>query len=80
LPFSDHKKTISTKPKGYTEQPKTIGEHLLKKRIDLKLTKVAIAKMIGVKPGRIQDWESGRCGPVDEHLKSVIDFIGYNPI
>ena len=55
----------------------TIGEHLLKRRIDLKLTKADVAKQIGVSPSTIADWENGTIKPDLAHMKNVIEFIGY---
>jgi len=75
LPFSECDFTLSIKPKRYTEHPKTLGEALLKRRIDLKLTKTAVAKIIGVPVGRIFDWENNRCKPDDGHIESVRKFI-----
>jgi len=35
-------------PKGYPINPKTIGEHIRKKRMDLRLMQKEVAKIIGV--------------------------------
>jgi len=78
LPFSRLEKTVSRRPKGYTKQPKTIGEHLIKKRCDLKLTKVEMAKRMGIAPTVLADWEKSRCKPDAGHMKNVIEFIGYD--
>jgi transcriptional regulator with XRE-family HTH domain len=80
LPFSTLDKTLSRLPKGYPNQPKTIGEHLLKRRIDLKLTKVAVAKHIKVSACMIAVWEKGVCNPEAANMKNVIEFLGYYPL
>ena len=80
LPFSTLDKTHSRRAKAYPKEPITIGEHLLKRRIDLKLTKVAVAKQIGVSPSMIACWEDGLCKPEAANMKNVIDFIGYYPL
>ena len=80
MPFSTLDKTLSRLPKDYPDQPQTIGEHIAKRRIDLKLTKVAVAKRIGVSPSIITGWEKGTCNPDVAHMKNVIDFIGYYPL
>jgi DNA-binding XRE family transcriptional regulator len=58
LPLSALDVNISRLPQNYTKTPKTIGEHLLKLRIDLKLTKKAIAERIGVTPPTYGQWEN----------------------
>ena len=79
LPFSQLEKSISRRPKGYTEQPKTIGEHLIKYRIDHKLKRIEVAKLLGVVPSVITDWEKGKYQPEAGHLKNIIAFIAYIP-
>ena len=80
LHFSQLDKTISTKPKGYTEQPRTIGECLLKYRIDNGIRRITAAQKIGVAPSVIADWETGRYQPYHTNLKKIIDFMEYNPL
>jgi predicted transcriptional regulator len=80
LPFSRLENTVSRRPKGYTEQPKTIGEHLLKYRIDRKQKRIEVAKSIGVAPSVITDWEKGRYQPYATNYKKIVDFMGCNPL
>lgn len=79
MPFSVVDATVSRLPKNYTSNPKTIGQHLLKLRIDLKLTQGAAAKRIGVSQTTIGQWERDLATPDVAHMKNVIDFIGYYP-
>ena len=80
LPFSKLDKTVSTRPQGYTEHPKTIGEHLLKYRVENGLKRITVARKIGVAPSVIADWETGRYQPYHTNMKKIICFIGYNPL
>lgn len=64
--------------KGYTETPRTIGEHVRKIRIDKGLTQSAVAKAIGVCEQTVNNWEQGR-EPALIHLPAIIRFLGYVP-
>lgn len=46
--------------KGYPAKPKTIGEKLIKKRMDMGLFQKDVAKIIGVSTDTITYWEKGR--------------------
>jgi transcriptional regulator with XRE-family HTH domain len=59
--------------------PRTVGEHLLKRRRDLGLTQVQVAKALGVKVGTITTWEKNRQEPCGDHLAGIVRFLGYDP-
>jgi transcriptional regulator with XRE-family HTH domain len=60
-------------------EPRTLGEHLLKRRQELRLTQVQVAKTLGVKVGTITTWEKNRREPCGERLASLLRFLGYDP-
>jgi len=64
---------------NYPANPKTIGEHLRKRRYDLHLTQAQVAKIIGVSEDSITYWENERSYPQVQYYKKIIDFLGYNP-
>jgi len=45
--------------KDYPANPKTIGEHIRKRRMDLGLMQREVAKIIGVTESTIWNWENG---------------------
>jgi DNA-binding XRE family transcriptional regulator len=47
-------------PKGYPENPQTLGEHIRKCRMDSGLQIKQLAKQIGVDEMTIINWEVGR--------------------
>lgn len=65
-------------PKGYILNPKTVGEHIKKRRLDLGLLQIEVAKIIGVSEATIWNWEHGR-EPELRHIPNIIDFLGYTP-
>ena len=79
LPFSTTQNRIVRKVKAYPHNPQTLGEHLLKARLDRKLTKKAAAAKMDISPGTIELWETNRCTPDVRSMKKVIEFIGYYP-
>ncbi len=65
-------------PDGYPLNPKAIGEHIRKKRMDGKLMQSDIAHIIGVSEGSIWNWENGT-QPHVKYVPNIIKFIGYIP-
>ena len=77
-----------TYPKGYPANPKTIGEHIQKKRLDCNLKQSEIARIIGVSDSTIWNWEN-RTEPDVKHLPGIIkslvafllgDLSDYSPL
>jgi transcriptional regulator with XRE-family HTH domain len=65
-------------PRGYPLSPRTIGEHIRKRRLDLGLLQIEIAKMIGVTESTIWNWEHGT-EPELRHMPKIIEFLRYVP-
>jgi len=66
-------------PKAYPKELKTIGDHIRKKRLDLKLHQYEIAPLIGVNKTTIFNWERNYSSPELRHIPKVIKFLGYIP-
>jgi DNA-binding XRE family transcriptional regulator len=67
------------KPKGYTEYPRTLGEHLRKRRAELSLTQAQAAAAVKVNPWTVRNWETGRYGPPIRCIPAILAFLGYDP-
>ena len=65
-------------PRGYTGNPRTIGDHIRKRRIDLGLFQRQAAEKIGVSEASVYNWERG-IEPELRHMPKVIRFLGYVP-
>ena len=63
-------------PKEYPKNPVTIGEHLKKRRLDLKMKQPEVAKIIGVCSNVISRWETNREKPTRKHIQAIENFIG----
>src|SRR5208282_2767787 len=59
-------------------EPKTLGEHLRKRRGELGLRQKDVADQLGVNENTVVGWERGKT-PVDRHLPLVISFLGLDP-
>jgi transcriptional regulator with XRE-family HTH domain len=65
-------------PPSYPKELKTIGDHLRKRRLDLKLHQKDVAKAIGVSKATVLNWEHG-VEPEVAHVPQIIQFLGYVP-
>jgi len=81
LPFC-HRVLTATKPRSlqYPKELKTLGDHIRKRRLDLKLFQRQVADQIGVTESTIFNWESNETSPQVHHLPKIIRFLGYNPL
>lgn len=58
---------------------KTIGDHIRKRRLDLKLRQEEVAGLFGVSREAVSDWEAGQTSPRVSIMPKVIGFLGYAP-
>jgi transcriptional regulator with XRE-family HTH domain len=61
-------------------EPKTIGDHIRKRRLELKLLQKNVAKHLGVCQPCAYNWESNTSQPDIAYMPAVIRFLGYNPL
>ncbi len=62
------------------EQLNTLGDHLLRRRLTLKLLQRQVAEQLGVDKTSIYNWETNRTKPGLEYMPAIIRFLGYNPL
>lgn len=62
------------------EELNTIGDHLRRKRLVLKLLQRQVAGQIGVDKASIYNWEGNRSKPGIQYMPEIIRFLGYNPL
>jgi transcriptional regulator with XRE-family HTH domain len=66
--------------KGYPANPKTIGEAIRKRRLDLGLRQIDVATLIGCDETTVVHWEKDRANPRLSHIPGIIQFLGHNPL
>jgi transcriptional regulator with XRE-family HTH domain len=62
------------------EQLNTLGDHLLRRRLTMKLLQRQVAEQLGVDKTSIHNWETNRTKPGLEYMPAIIQFLGYNPL
>ncbi len=62
------------------EKLETIGDHLLRRRLTLKLLQRQAAERIGVDKTSFRNWETNRSKPQVKYMPAIIRFLGYNPL
>jgi transcriptional regulator with XRE-family HTH domain len=60
------------------KHPKTIVEHLKRRRLVLHLMQAEVAQRLGVHKGSIQNWERGLGAPGIRQLPAIVKFLGYD--
>ena len=71
----------ASKPKDtdYPHDPITLGQHIKKRRMDLRLLQREIGAKIGVDACTVWNWENDRAEPEFRFLPAILDFLGYDP-
>ena len=62
------------------EKLETLADHLLRRRLTLKLLQRQVAKQIGVDKTSSHNWETNRTKPDLKFMPAIIRFLGYNPL
>ena len=61
-------------------QLNTIGDHIRKKRLGLKIVQKQAAQEIGVCETALFNWEANTSIPEFRYMPAIIRFLGYNPL
>ena len=56
-----------------------LGEHIRKRRLELRLNQQQAAKRLGWSWRTVFDWENGKSRPAVESVPAIIGFLGYDP-
>jgi transcriptional regulator with XRE-family HTH domain len=60
--------------------PRTLGEHVRRHRLELKLSQREAASQLGVNPWTVLNWEKGHTEPPIAALPAIVRFLGYDPL
>jgi hypothetical protein len=55
--------------------PKTLGDHLLLKRIEADLTQPEVAVKAGVSTRTVWKWEHDHACPTEDHWQALVSFL-----
>lgn len=62
---------------GYPKQLNHLGDHLLKRRLDLGLSRKAAAAAMLLDPESLENWEKNKTTPAVRFFPKLIEFLGY---
>ena len=79
LPFCSLTLTAKKPSKGPLN-PKSLGDHIKKRRLELGLYQAQVAKILDVTESTVMNWEKNRSNPTLRPMPKIIEFLGYNPI
>jgi transcriptional regulator with XRE-family HTH domain len=65
--------------KPYPEELKTLGDHLRKKWLELKMLQKEVAERLGTTVCTVRNWEKNRSNPSLVFIPKIIRFLGYMP-
>ena len=60
-------------------EPKTLGERLKKRRLELHLFQKDVARLIGTHTATIQNWERGIYEPAGRFVARIVRFLSVTP-
>ena len=80
MPFC-HLRLSVGKPRDpvFTREPRTIGEHLRRRRLGRGLLQREVAAELGVDPFTVLNWERNKVEPLAGLMPRVVGFLGYHP-
>lgn len=67
------------KQKALEFAPKSLGEHIRRKRLELGLTQPEAGERLGVSGWTVANWEKGHTNPPLQARAALADFLGYDP-
>jgi DNA-binding transcriptional regulator YiaG len=72
--FENSKQRYSTR-KLIPVNPKTLGDHLLLKRIEADLTQPEVAQTVGISTRIVRKWERGHACPNEGHWLTLVHLL-----
>jgi transcriptional regulator with XRE-family HTH domain len=60
--------------------PQTVGDHIRKRRLGLKLHQREVAEQLGVGTTSVLNWEGNWSRPEIRYMPAIIRFLGYDPL
>ena len=64
---------------GAKIHPRTIGEHMKKRRLELGLEQEQVASLVGVTWLSVSNWERAVYRPSKRPMPKIIAFLGFDP-
>jgi DNA-binding transcriptional regulator YiaG len=70
-----------TRTRRYPASPKTLGEHLRKKRVDLGLSMPKLIQLLSLNvcDTTVEKWEKNQNYPSQPLRSRIVEFLGFDP-
>jgi len=65
--------------KQYTDPPKTIGDHVKKRRLQLGWGATQLGVLLNISKDTVYNWEKNRTDPMVHLIPRITEFLGYIP-
>jgi transcriptional regulator with XRE-family HTH domain len=65
--------------KNYDFEPKSVGEHIKRRRLLLGLLQKDVAALFNVRTETVHNWEIGYTKPTIQLIPTLVNFLGYDP-
>lgn len=65
--------------KPYDFEPKTVGDHIRRRRLMLAITQEEAATRLGVNAWTVHNSETGQPKPEIRFIPALVEFLGYDP-
>lgn len=79
MPFYHVQLTAKIPDPRYPKQLRSLGDHLRKRRLDLKLLQRDVGARVGADTKTVANWELNRTAPDLAHLPAIFAFLGFDP-
>ena len=60
-------------------EPRSLGDHVRKRRLELRVSQKEVARRLGWSWRTVFNWEKGKTKPAMEFIPAIIGFLGYDP-
>jgi transcriptional regulator with XRE-family HTH domain len=64
---------------AYPERLNTWGDHIRKRRLDLRIHQSEVAALVNATTSTVTNWEKNRTSPKLYLIAKIIEFLGYDP-
>ena len=61
------------------KEPTTVGGHLRRRRLQLKIFQPKAARRLGVSTVSLSRWECDKVFPTAPHHAQIVEYLGFNP-
>ena len=78
MPFCTLRIVAPRRPRGYPQNPKSVGERIRKIRMDLGLSQKALGRALGVSELSVSMWERDRKRPQPHRRERFLAVLGYD--